>query len=118
MGEVICGLRGARGSGYKDFEARLEAAIHLRYGLPPKTPQTIKTLIKKADKACAFFEATQLAGFNEKESLGIFGSPPQGYSLVIEPQPASIAQARYLERYQVLAKAVGLLPADDAWHTE
>ena len=33
-------------------------------------------------------------------------------------QPASIAQARYLERYQVLAKAVGLLPSDDAWHTE
>jgi 5'-deoxynucleotidase YfbR-like HD superfamily hydrolase len=115
---MISPFKAALGEGYKDFEARLEAAIHVRYGLPPKTPQTIKTLIKKADKASAYFEATQLAGFNEKESLGFFGSPPPGYSLIIEPQPASIAQARYLERYQVLAKAVGLLPADDAWHTE
>ena len=68
--------------------------------------------------ACAFFEATQLAGFTEKESLGFFGSPPEGYSLTIEPQPAPVAQARYLERYRVLAGAVGLIPADDAWHTE
>ena len=118
IGDMISPFKAALGSGYKDFEARLEAAIHVRYGLPPKTPQTIKTLIKKADKACAFFEATQLAGFTEKESLGFFGSPPPGYSLVIEPQPASVAQARYLERYQVLAKAVGLIPSDDAWHTE
>ena len=81
-------------------------------------PQTTTTLIKKADRACAYFEATQLAGFSEKESLGFFGAPPPGYSLTIEPLPASLAQARYLERYQVLAKAVGLLPADDAWHTE
>ena len=118
IGDMISPFKAALGAGYKDFEAKLEAAIHLRYGLPPKTPQTIKTLIKKADKACAFFEATQLAGFTEKESLGFFGSPPEGYSLTIEPQPAPVAQARYLERYRVLAGAVGLIPADDAWHTE
>ena len=51
-------------------------------------------------------------------SRTFFGSPPPGYDLHIEPLPASMAQARYLERYQVLAKAVGLIPADDAWHTE
>ena len=34
------------------------------------------------------------------------------------PLPAPVAQARYLERYRVLAGAVGLIPADDAWHTE
>lgn len=118
IGDMISPFKSALGAGYKDFEARLEAAIHVRFQLPPKTPQTIKTLIKKADKACAFFEATQLAGFTEKESLGFFGSPPAGYSLVIEPQPAPVAQARYLERYRVLAGAVGLIPADDAWHTE
>lgn len=89
---MISPFKAALGSGYKDFEARLEAAIHVRYGLPPKTPQTIKTLIKKADKACAYFEATQLAGFSEKESLGFFGAPPPGYSLTIEPLPASLAR--------------------------
>ena len=118
IGDMISPFKAALGAGYKDFEAKLETAIHLRYGLPPKTPQTIKTLIKKADKACAYFEATQLAGFTPKEALGFFGSPPPGYDLHIEPLPASLAQARYLERYQVLAKAVGLIPVDDAWHTE
>ena len=118
IGDMISPFKSALGAGYKDFEARLEAAIHVRFQLPPKTPQTIKTLIKKADKACAFFEATQLAGFTEKESLGFFGSPPAGYNLIIEPQPAPIAQARYLERYRVLAGAVGLIAAADAWHTE
>ncbi len=118
IGDMISPFKSALGSGYKDFEARLEAAIHVRFGLPPKTPQTIKALIKKADKACAFFEATQLAGFDRKESLTFFGAPPAGYDLIIEPQPAAVAQQRYLERYQVLAEAVGIIPAADAWHTE
>ena len=61
IGDMISPFKSALGAGYKDFEARLEAAIHVRFQLPPKTPQTIKSLIKKADKACAFYEATQLA---------------------------------------------------------
>ncbi|MNH49831.1 hypothetical protein D3C73_14220 [compost metagenome] len=118
IGDMISPFKSALGAGYKDFEARLEAAIHVRFQLPPKTPQTIKTLIKKADRACAFYEATQLAGFNKRESLQIFGAPPAGYDLIIDPLPASVAQQRYLDRYRVLAEAVGILPGADAWHTE
>ena len=118
IGDMISPFKSALGAGYKDFEARLEAAIHVRFQLPPKTPQTIKTLIKKADRACAFYEATQLAGFNKRESLQIFGTPPAGYELIIDPLPASVAQQRYLDRYRVLAEAVGILPGADAWHTE
>ena len=118
IGDMISPFKSALGAGYKDFEARLEAAIHVRFQLPPKTPQTIKTLIKKADRACAFYEATQLAGFNKRESLQIFGAPPAGYELIIDPLPASVAQQRYLDRYRVLAEAVGILPGADAWHTE
>ena len=118
IGDMISPFKSALGAGYKDFEARLEAAIHVRFQLPPKTPQTIKTLIKKADRACAFYEATQLAGFNRRESLQIFGTPPAGYDLIIDPLPASVAQQRYLDRYRVLAEAVGILPGADAWHTE
>ena len=94
IGDMISPFKSALGAGYKDFEARLEAAIHVRFQLPPKTPQTIKTLIKKADRACAFYEATQLAGFNRRESLQIFGAPPAGYDLIIDPLPASVAQQR------------------------
>ncbi|HRO33274.1 MAG TPA: HD family hydrolase [Brevundimonas sp.] len=118
IGDMISPFKSALGVNYKAFEARLEGAIHVRFGLPPKTPPAIKALIKKADKACAYFEATQLAGFSHKEALGFFGAPPAGYDLVIDPLPASLAQERYLDRYRVLAEAVGLIPAADAWHTE
>ena len=115
---MISPFKAALGVSYKSFEARLEDAIHVRFGLPPKTPLPIKKLIKSADKACAYFEATQLAGFTEKESLGFFGSPPPGYDLIIDPLPAPVAQQRYLDRYRILAEATGILPAVDAWHTE
>ena len=118
IGDMISPFKAALGVNYKAFEARLEGAIHVRFGLPPKNPAEIKTLIKKADRASAWFEATQLAGFNPEESVRLFGAPPPGYDLVIDPLPAPIAQQRYLERYRVLAEAVGLMPAADAWHTE
>ena len=118
IGDMISPFKSALGMNYKAFEARLEHAIHVRFGLPPKSPVAIKTLIKKADRACAFFEATQLAGFGRAESLKLFGAPPPGYDLVIDPLPAAVAQERYLERYRVLGQAVGILTPTDAWHTE
>ena len=118
IGDMISPFKAALGMNYKGFEARLEDAIHVRFGLPPKSPPPIKTLIKKADRACAFFEATQLAGFERAESLKIFGAPPKGYDLVIDPLPAAVAQQRYLERFRVLGQAIGILTPTDAWHTE
>jgi 5'-deoxynucleotidase YfbR-like HD superfamily hydrolase len=118
IGDMISPFKAALGVSYKAFEARLEHAIHLRFALPPRTPGPVKALIKSADKACAYFEAIQLAGFTEKESLGFFGSPPRGYTLIIEPLPAPIAQQRYLERYRMLAEAVGILPGPDIAQTE
>ena len=118
IGDMISPFKAALGVSYKTFEARLEDAIHVRFGLPPKTPPAIKKLIKAADKACAYFEATQLAGFTQAEALSFFGSPPPGYDLTIDPLPVAQAQARYLDRYRVLAGAIGIIPAPDAWHTE
>lgn len=117
IGDMISPFKSALGSSYKDFEARLEAAIHVRFQLPPKTPQTIKTLIKKADKACAFYERRSWPASPPRVPTDLRRLPP-GYDLVIEPQPAAIAQQRYLDRYRVLAEAVGILPGADAWHTE
>ena len=118
IGDMISPFKAALGVSYKAFEARLEDAIHVRFGLPAKTPAQIKKLIKTADKACAFFEATQLAGFTETEALGFFGAPPTGYDLTIDPLPPAQAQARYVERYRILSEAIGVLPGADAWHTE
>src|SRR5271156_6802500 len=67
IGDMISPFKAALGLNYRAFEERLEAAVHIRLGLPPKTPPAIKSLIKQADRASAYLEATQLAGFTAAE---------------------------------------------------
>jgi hypothetical protein len=43
--------------------------------LPAATPAIVKAKIKKADQVAAFFEATELAGFEREEALRFFGRP-------------------------------------------
>ena len=118
IGDMISPFKAALGVDYRNFEDRMETAIHLRFGLPAKTPAEIKALIKQADRASAFFEAVQLAGFNPTEALDFFGAPPAGYSLHIDPQPAAIAQQRYVHRFHLLSGAAGYTGADVAFDTE
>lgn len=118
IGDMISPFKAALGVSYKEFEERLEHAIHARFGLPAKTPAAIKKLIKQADRACAYFEATQLAGFSHDESLGFFGPLPAGLSLVLDPMPAREAQDRYVHRFHVLSEAAGFEPAQAAFDTE
>jgi uncharacterized protein len=118
IGDMISPFKAALGVNYKDFEERLENAIHTRFGLPAKTPAPVKALIKQADRACAFFEATQLAGFTHDEALAFFDAPPPGYSLAIEPQAPALAQQRYLERFHLLSEAAGYTPVAAAFDTE
>jgi 5'-deoxynucleotidase YfbR-like HD superfamily hydrolase len=118
IGDMISPFKAALGLNYRGFEERLEAAIHLRFGLPVKPPAAIKALIKRADQASAFFEATQLAGFTIAEALGFFGRPPKGYQLTIQPLAASDAQAQYVRRFHLLSEAAGFAPAQQASNTE
>lgn len=120
IGDMISPFKAALGVDYKKFEERLETAIHVRFGIPAKTPLAIKKLIKQADRACAFFEATQLAGFTHAEALEFFDAPPAGYDLHIEPLAPGQAQTRYIQRYNVLSEAAGFATAhpDAAFDTE
>ncbi len=118
IGDMISPFKAALGLDYRSFEERLENAIHIRFGLPARIPATIKTLIKQADRACAYFEATQLAGFGRAEALRLFGRPPPGYNLSIEPLSPLDAQARYLQRCQVLCDAAGYAGSPAAFDTE
>jgi 5'-deoxynucleotidase YfbR-like HD superfamily hydrolase len=102
IGDMISPFKAALGVDYKAFEERLEAAIHIRFGLPPKTPANIKTLIKAADHVSAFFEATQLAGFAQDEALGLFGRPPAGLQISLKPVAPFEAQARFVDRFNSL----------------
>jgi uncharacterized protein len=102
IGDMISPFKNALGVDYRAFEERLERAIHIRFGLPPKTPALLKKLIKRADLICAFFEATQLAGFGHEESVAFFGAPPKGLELTIQPWSATQAQAAYCARHHAL----------------
>ena len=118
IGDMISPFKASLGVDYKVFEIRLEAAIQIRFGLPAKIPLQIKKLIKQADRASAFFEATQLAGFTHAESVAFFGAPPAGYDLRIDPQSPSEAQAHYLRRFEVLSEAAGYRPHAQAFDSE
>lgn len=118
IGDMISPFKAALGYSYKDFEARLEHAIHLRFGLPPVTPAPVKALIKSADLVSAGLEAVRLAGFSQDEADALFGRPPETLALDISPLPAGEAQARYLQRFRILADAVGGGETDAAFATE
>lgn len=102
VGDLISPFKAAVGLDYKSLENKLLAAIHLRFGLPAQLPEDIAGLIKRADKASAYFEATQLAGFGTEEALEFFGSPRGLRPMKLKPQPASIAQANFLSRFRDL----------------
>ena len=118
IGDMISPFKAALGLDYKRFEARLEAAVHLRFGLPPTVPADIKAFLKAADRACAGLEAVQLAGFSAEEARRLFGAPPPGWTAPIQPLAPSAAQARYLSRFHLLLDTQGLRPGEDAFDTE
>ena len=104
VGDLISPFKAAIGVNYKDLELKLQAAIHLRFGLPSLVPKTLAPLFKKADHLSAFYEATQLAGFEEKEARRLFGAPPAGAKTPrLTPLPTAEAQAQVLERFHRLA---------------
>jgi 5'-deoxynucleotidase YfbR-like HD superfamily hydrolase len=113
IGDMISPFKAVVGGGYKTVEKRLEAAVHLRFGLPPATPATLKAKIKKADQIAAFFEATELAGFSHAEAVKFFGAP-RGITLdmiEIAPLTATLAQQRFADRFEALERERGPLAA-------
>ena len=68
----------------------------------------MKTLIKAADRAAAYLEATRLAGFETAEARRFFGPPPK-FSFTLErdyltPWPAGTAEKRFHERVEKLSR--------------
>lgn len=108
IGDMISPFKNAIGLDYKAFEAKLEAAIHLRFGLPAHPTETLKKLVKRADRACAWFEATQLAGFSEDEAKRHFPRPKFAGAAQIRlaPQPTGVVQNAFLARFRELQSAL------------
>ena len=108
IGDMISPVKAAVGPGYSALDDRLTAAVHLRFGLPSSIPQTIKRKIKRADKVSAWFEATQIAGFDEFEANKFFGKPDQsltqGLSILIRT-PVDVRHA-FVQRHKELLEAM------------
>jgi len=104
IGDMISPFKSVVGGGYKAVEKRLEAAVHVRFGLPPHPTRELKEKIKKADTIAAYFEATQLAGFTSAEAQKFFGQP-RGITkdmLLMTPLPAVEAQRLFCERFEAI----------------
>ena len=109
VGDMISPFKAAIGYDYKAFENRLLAAIHLRFCLPPALPQAVTGLIKRADRAAAYLEATQLAGFSHKEALAFFGRParlkPETHAafFALQGLAPERAKAAFLKKFRQLS---------------
>ncbi|HZD89459.1 MAG TPA: HD family hydrolase [Pseudolabrys sp.] len=108
IGDMISPFKAVIGDRYKAVERRLLAAIHLRFGLPAKLADDLQALIKAADRAAAYLEATRLAGFAATEARKFFGTPPK-FSAAIErdyltPWTAGTAESRFKERFEKLMR--------------
>ena len=107
IGDMISPFKAILDNEYKLVEERLQEAVHRRYGLAAVTPARLHAAIKRADTICAFFEATELAGFEETEAMKLFGRP-KGIHLEqidIRPQSASVSQAGFLAAFEQIEKA-------------
>lgn len=107
IGDMISPVKAAIGAEYGELDARLTAAIHLRFGLPAQLPVAIKKAIKAADKVSAWAEAVQIAGFSQDEADRLFGKPDRvlTHSLEIRLQPPAVVRAAFVARHQVLLAA-------------
>ncbi len=105
IGDMISPFKAVIGDAYKGVENRILGAILLRYSLPAlPAPATLK-LAKAADKAAAFFEAVNLAGFTRGEAERIFGRPaisPQAFLDEFAPASVEASQARFLARFRAI----------------
>ena len=103
IGDMITPLKAMLDVHYKDIETRLEAAVHIRFGLPVTLPAYVKKTIKRADRMAAWLEATQLAGFSEQEASKIFPKP-RGTpgSLRIRARAPPDAAKQFLRRFAIL----------------
>ena len=108
IGDLIGPFKAALSLDYRAFEAKLLAAIHLRFGLPVELPAGVTKMIKRADKIAAYYEATHLAGFSREEARRYFGQP-RGLSagLVkrlshLSPHPAAQVEHDFLSKFNEL----------------
>jgi 5'-deoxynucleotidase YfbR-like HD superfamily hydrolase len=104
IGDMISPVKAAVGPGYAELDARLTAAIHIRFGLPAAIPAQVKKRIKAADRVSAWLESVQIAGFQVAEANKLFGTPDPVLldGLTLHLRPPAETRAAYLARHAAL----------------
>jgi 5'-nucleotidase len=107
IGDMISPVKSAVGPGYAALDARLTAAVHLRFGLPAELPAAIKARIKRADRISAWLEAVRIAGFAVPEANRLFGVPRLGSidDLSLRLRPPMETKTAFLARHAGLLAA-------------
>ena len=109
IGDMISPFKAAIGGDYRRIEARLQRAIHIRFGLPPELPPDLTKRIKAVDRMSAYLEATALAGFAPAEALKLFGEPNLPvleFASHLQPMRPSVVERRVLARFVELDAAM------------
>lgn len=108
IGDMISPVKAALGQEYGEMDARLTAAIHLRFGLPAQLPKTVKAAIKSADRVSAWLEAVQIAGFSQAEADRLFPVPAEELleGLEIRLRPPIETRNAYLARFEILISEI------------
>jgi uncharacterized protein len=107
IGDMISPFKAVLGDAYKGVEARILAAVMLRFGLPAEMPAAVRKLAKEMDAVAAFHEATLLAGFDRAEAERFFGKPvmlPARIMDMLPPWTTQAAEDRFLDRFRSLSQ--------------
>lgn len=116
IGDMISPFKAVIGDAYRDTERLILDAVMRRFGLPAPMTKIAQDLAKRADRAAAYHEATQLAGFDPREAESFFGAPlaPDARMRnLLAPWPISRAQAAFLERFRMLDTGPAATPTEE-----
>ena len=100
IGDLITPFKYALNNSYRYVEDNLMKAIFLRFGLPAILPRHIETKIRRIDKALAWFEAVDLAGYKEKEASQIIKKPNLNFERkIIVALSAKDVEKKFLKKF-------------------
>ena len=105
IGDMISPFKAVVGGDYRAIEQRLLAATFLRFGLPPQPPLELTSLVKTADRAAAYLEATRVAGFSTAEAKRLFDPPriaTKSVERYLAPLSPALAEESFLLRFAEL----------------
>ncbi len=103
IGDLITPFKYALNNSYRYVEDNLMKAIFLRFGLPANLPRHIEAKIRRIDKALAWFEAVDLAGYKEKEASQIIKKPNLNFERkIIIALSAKDVEKKFLKKFYTI----------------